>query len=106
MRATYIGPPLSEIISHAAPTVCMNAPMSETTFATSRLRKTVDLRGRQRLVDSGKIVLLKRFRSVRAIPDPGKPLDWSSSLEKGALLEFVERLAQLLLGIHHDRSVP
>src|SRR5580698_9616645 len=73
MRATYIGPPLSEIISHAAPTVCMKAPMSETTFATSRLRKVVDFRGRQKLVDSGKIVLFKPFRSVWAIPDLKTP---------------------------------
>src|SRR5579863_1383654 len=69
MRATYIGPPLSEIISHAAPTVCMKAPMSETTFATSRLRKVVDFRGCQRLVDSGTIILPKRSRSVWAVPD-------------------------------------
>jgi len=49
VSATYIGPALSETMSHAAPTLCMNAPMSETTLARSRLRKIGVWNGRQRL---------------------------------------------------------
>ena len=52
VRATYIGPPWSDTISQAAPTPCINAPISETTFAVSRLRKVDDLNGRQRLLDT------------------------------------------------------
>src|SRR4029077_2675017 len=50
VRATYIGPALRDTISQAAPTLCINVPTSETTSATSKLRKVDDLRGRQRLV--------------------------------------------------------
>src|SRR6266446_5177742 len=51
VRATYMGPALSETINQAAPTLCMNVPTSETTSAMSRLRKVDDLRGRQRLAE-------------------------------------------------------
>jgi hypothetical protein len=53
VRATYIGLPLSDTISQAAPTPCINVPISETTSAMSKLRKIDDLRGRQRLAESG-----------------------------------------------------
>jgi len=52
VRATYIGPALSDTINQAAPTLCINVPTSETTFAVSKLRKVGDVNGRQRLVDS------------------------------------------------------
>src|SRR5579871_2867101 len=45
MSATYKGPALSDTISQAAPTLCMNVPMSDTTSATMRLRKTGVRRG-------------------------------------------------------------
>src|SRR5579864_637554 len=51
IRATYMGPALSDTINQAAPTLCMNVPRSETTSAMSRLRKVDDLRGRQRLAE-------------------------------------------------------
>src|ERR1700719_3722669 len=51
VRATYMGPALSDTINQAAPTLCINVPTSETTSATSKLRKVDDLRGRQRLAD-------------------------------------------------------
>src|SRR5580704_10241241 len=51
VRATYIGPALRDTISQAAPTLCINVPTSETTSATSKLRKVDDLRGRHRLPD-------------------------------------------------------
>ena len=51
MRATYIGPPLTDTINQAAPTLCMNVPMSETTFTASKLRNVDDRNGRQGLVD-------------------------------------------------------
>jgi len=53
VSATYIGHAPSETISHAAPTFCMNVPMSETTSARSRLRKVGVRNGRQRLGISG-----------------------------------------------------
>jgi len=53
VRATYIGPALSDTINQAAPTLCINVPISETTFAVSKLRKVDDRNGRQRLVDGG-----------------------------------------------------
>src|SRR5260370_31337752 len=53
VRATYRVPALSETMSHAAPTLCMNVPMSETMSATSRLRKAGVCNGRQRLGISG-----------------------------------------------------
>ena len=49
MSATYIGPALSDNINHAAPTACVNAPMSLTTLASSRLRNTGTRRGRHKL---------------------------------------------------------
>ena len=49
MSATYIGPALSDNINHAAPTTCMNAPMSLTTLASSRLRNTGTRSGRHKL---------------------------------------------------------
>ena len=52
VRATYMGPALSETISQAAPTLCINVPTSETTSAMSRFRKVDDLKGRQTLVES------------------------------------------------------
>src|SRR6202023_186664 len=51
MSATYIGPALSDTISQAAPTLCMKVPISETTFAVSRLRNVGERNGRQRLFD-------------------------------------------------------
>src|SRR5579864_583958 len=51
VRATYMGPALRDTISQAAPTLCINVPTSETTSATSKLRKVDDLRGRHRLPD-------------------------------------------------------
>ena len=51
VRATYIGPALSDTINQAAPTPCMNAPISETTFDKSKLRNVDDRRGRQRFAD-------------------------------------------------------
>src|ERR1700722_9917939 len=53
--ATYMGPALSETISHAAPTLCMNVPMSDTMSAISRLRKAGARNGRQRLGISGDV---------------------------------------------------
>src|SRR5450755_635872 len=49
VRATYRGPAWREIISQAAPTLCINVPMSEATSATSRLRKIGPRRGRHRV---------------------------------------------------------
>jgi hypothetical protein len=40
----------SDIMSQAAPTFCMNAPMPERTLAMSRFRKVGNCSGRQRLV--------------------------------------------------------
>jgi hypothetical protein len=51
MSATYIGPVLSDTINQAAPTLCMKVPISETTFAVSRLRNVGERNGRQRLFD-------------------------------------------------------
>ena len=51
MRATYRGPAFSDTIIQAAPTLCMKVPISETTFAVSRLRNVGERNGRQRLVD-------------------------------------------------------
>src|SRR5258708_35289416 len=53
VRATYIGPALSDTISHAAPTLCINVPVSETTSAMSKLRKVDDLKGRHKLAEPG-----------------------------------------------------
>src|SRR5258705_3254764 len=49
VSATYIGPAPSETMSHAAPTVCMNVPISDMTSAIRRLRKTGVRSGRHRL---------------------------------------------------------
>ena len=49
VSATYIGPAPSDTISHAAPTLCMNVPMSETTSAMSKLRKIGVRSGRHKL---------------------------------------------------------
>src|SRR5580658_6329117 len=51
ISATYIGPALSDTINQAAPTLCMKVPISETTFAVSRLRNVGVRNGRQRLFD-------------------------------------------------------
>ena len=51
MSATYIGPASSDTINHAAPTLCMKVPISETTFAVSRLRNVGERNGRQRPFD-------------------------------------------------------
>jgi hypothetical protein len=42
---------LSDTINQAAPTLCMKVPISETTFAVSRLRNVGERNGRQRLFD-------------------------------------------------------
>jgi hypothetical protein len=42
---------VSVVINHAAPTVCMKAPISETRSAISRLRKSGMRRGRHGLVE-------------------------------------------------------
>src|SRR6476660_10110601 len=49
VSATNVGPPPSETMSHAAPTLCMNVPMSETTSAIRRLLKIGLRRGLHRL---------------------------------------------------------
>jgi hypothetical protein len=46
MRAMYSGLFVSEVISHAAPTLCMKVPMSETRFEASRFLKVGFRRGR------------------------------------------------------------
>src|SRR5580693_2966990 len=53
IRATYMGPALSDTINQAAPTLCINVPTSETTSAMSKLRKIDDLRGRHKLAEPG-----------------------------------------------------
>ena len=53
VSATYAGPALSDTISHAAPTLCINVPTSETTSAISKLRKVDDRRGRHKLAAPG-----------------------------------------------------
>src|SRR4029450_11218112 len=50
VSATKVGPAPSETMSHAAPTLCMNAPMSETTSAIRRRLKIGLRRGLHRLV--------------------------------------------------------
>src|SRR3984893_19186058 len=49
VSATYIGPAPTETMSHAAPTPCMNVPISDTTSATSSWRKIGVRNGRHRL---------------------------------------------------------
>ena len=51
MSATYIVLVVSDIISHAAPTLCINVPMSETKSAIRRLRNIGMRSGRQGLDD-------------------------------------------------------
>ena len=64
VRATYIGPALSDTISQAAPTLCINVPTSETTSAMSKLRKVDDLRGRQRLAEP---VIRRNRHAIRLV---------------------------------------
>src|SRR4029077_4142187 len=71
VSATYIGPALSETMSQAAPTLCMNAPMSETTAAMSRFRKVGVRNGRQRLGISGDLGM---FTTVRQTLHPAHRL--------------------------------
>ena len=52
MSATYNGPAFSDTISQAAPTFSMKVPISETTFAMTKLRKVGERSGRQRLVEA------------------------------------------------------
>jgi hypothetical protein len=49
VSATYIGPAPRETMSHAAPTVCMNVPISDMTSAISRFRKSGVRSGRHRV---------------------------------------------------------
>ena len=49
VRAIYIGPAPSDTINHAAPTLCMNVPISEITSAISKFRKTAIRSGRHTL---------------------------------------------------------
>src|SRR5436189_1476523 len=84
VSATYIGPAPSETMSHAAPTVCMNVPMSDMTSAISRLRKSGVRNGRQRLAgsppgaDSGESALEgARERMQRIVPQ-----GWSDHVER------------------------
>src|SRR5579872_6450597 len=51
MRATYPGPACNETINHAAPTLCMKVPMSETRSAISRLRNVGTRSGRPKPAD-------------------------------------------------------
>jgi hypothetical protein len=51
IKAMCIGLLLSEVISHAAPTLCMNVPISETKSAMSRFRKSPTRSGRHALKD-------------------------------------------------------
>src|SRR5215469_11917251 len=57
VSATKIGPALSEIMSQAAPTLCMNVPISERTSAMNRFRKVGARNGRQRLGFSVAVVM-------------------------------------------------
>src|SRR6202171_6240263 len=49
VKATYIGPALRDTISHAAPTLCIKVPTSDTTSAIKRLRNMDDRSGRKRV---------------------------------------------------------
>jgi hypothetical protein len=49
VSATKRGPAPMDTMSQAAPTLCMNVPMSEATFAMSNCRKIGVLRGRHTL---------------------------------------------------------
>src|SRR6266478_8599442 len=49
MRARYIGLLVSEVMSHAAPTLCINVPMSDAKSAIRRFRKMRMRSGRQGL---------------------------------------------------------
>jgi hypothetical protein len=50
VSATYIGPAWSETINQAAPTLCMNVPMSEKMSAISKSRNVCPRSGRHTLV--------------------------------------------------------
>src|SRR5882672_1336468 len=67
VRATYIGPALRDTISQAAPTLCINVPTSETTSATSKLRKVDDLRGRHKLLDPSLVEIVTAIRLVSTL---------------------------------------
>ena len=63
MSATQIGPAPSDTINHAAPTFCMNAPISEMRSATSKFRKIETRRGPRRLNEllaAGSVVSVNR----------------------------------------------
>src|SRR5580704_9784528 len=88
VKATYIGPAPSETMSHAAPTVCINVPISDMTSAISRLRKN----------------------GVRSGPQKsGDPLrtgaDWVASALDAArkLMAVIVSLDRLVL--HHGRAL-
>src|SRR5262249_4886544 len=61
VSATNVGPAPSETMSHAAPTLCMNAPMSETTSAIRRLLKSGLRRGLHKL---GRLSIDRAARAV------------------------------------------
>ena len=50
MSATYIGPAPKDNMNHAAPTLCIKAPISEMTFAIRNWRNIGTCNGRHRLV--------------------------------------------------------
>ena len=49
VSATYKGPALSDTMSQAAPTLCMNVPTSEAMSASKRLRNVLTPKGLHRL---------------------------------------------------------
>src|SRR6266849_588048 len=62
VSATYIGPAPSDTINHAAPTLCMNVPISEMTSASNRLRKTANRNGRHKLGEAVCVVSERLMR--------------------------------------------
>src|SRR5271167_3249381 len=80
-----MGPALSDNINQAAPTTCMNAPMSLTTLAASRLRNTGVRRARHRLGFIGvswlamlKVCLLRKL----ATAEHSRILRWVLSIKQ------------------------
>src|SRR5262249_14836212 len=65
VSATNVAPAPNDTMSHAAPTLCMNAPMSDARLARSRLRNVLTRRGAARL-GTGDLV---------AAEDTGAPRD-------------------------------
>jgi hypothetical protein len=53
VRATIVALAPRDIISHAAPTLCMKVPMSDTRLARNTSRKRVLRRGRHSVARSG-----------------------------------------------------